>query len=333
MKISKWASLMVCVLTMILFGNGAMAADLSGKKVVVVSGVAKERYEATNYHLFYNGINEAFKASGIKPVYQWAEMTYMTTDEAKTKAGDVAIANARAEKPDVIIVLDDDALKFVAARIDDIPIVFAYVFGAPSDLGMPKDNVTGIIRASYAADIWRLGNKLFGAKTVGLISKNSGPMQGVKNVLTGRAPFIEKEVGVLYKDMFLCETFQEWQKAVTEFPYDLIYLADTSRIVKDGKEMTRQELVVWTVENAKKPVFGATEAEVESGALLAIVTSEPAMGAMAAETAMEILNGAAPAQVYKQSKKGKLVINAKTAQKYKVEIPYDILSTAEKIYE
>ena len=113
----------------------------------------------------------------------------------------------------------------------------------------------------------------------------------------------------------------------------MIYLADTSRIVKDGKEMTRQELVGWTVENAKKPVFAATESDVEAGALLAIVTSEPAMGAMTAETAIEILNGAAPAQVYKQSKKGKLVINAKTAQKYKVDIPYDILSTAEKIYE
>jgi len=333
MKIFRMACLMTCLLTMALAGNGAFAADLSGKKVVIVSGVAKERYEATGYHLIYKGIDEVFKVSGIKPVYQWAEMTYMTTDEDKTKAGDVAIANARAEKPDVIITLDDDALKFVAARIEDIPIVFGYVFGSPSALGMPMDNVTGIIRASYAADIWRLGNKLFGAKTVGLISKNSGPMQGVKTTLAGRAAFIEKEIGVLCKDTILCETFEEWQQAVNTFPYDMIYLADTSRIVKDGKEMTRQELVGWTVENAKKPVFAATESDVEAGALLAIVTSESAMGAMTAETAMEILNGAEPAQVYKQSKKGKLVINAKTAQKYKVNIPYDILSTAEKIFE
>jgi ABC-type uncharacterized transport system substrate-binding protein len=324
---------MVCALTMTLAGNGALAADLSGKKVVVVSTVAKEKSAETNYDMVIDGINQVFKSSGTTPVYQWADMTSLTTDEEFVKAGEAAIAKARAEKPDLIIALGDNALKFVGARIDDIPVVFGYVFGAPSSLGMPKDNVTGIIRSSYAADIWRLGNKLFGAKTVGLLSKDSLPMQGVKTVLSGRAAFIEKEVGVLYKDMFLCGTFEEWQKAVVEFPYDLIYLADTSRIVKDGKEMTRQELVVWTLENAKKPTFGATETDVESGALLAIVTSESAMGAMAAETAIEILNGTPPSQVYKQSKIGKLVINAKTAQKYKVEIPYDILSTAEKIFE
>jgi hypothetical protein len=198
---------------------------------------------------------------------------------------------------------------------------------------MPKDNVTGIIRASYAADIWRLGNKLLGIKTVGMISKDSPSMQGIKGILNGRAPFIEKEVGVLYKDMILCDTFEQWQQAVITFPYELIYLADTSRIVKEGKELTRHELVAWTVDNTKVPVVAATDADVEGGALFAIVTSEKAMGAMAAESAKEILNGAAPTQVYKQSKKGKLLINAKTAKKYKVEVPYDILSTAEKIYE
>jgi ABC-type uncharacterized transport system substrate-binding protein len=110
-------------------------------------------------------------------------------------------------------------------------------------------------------------------------------------------------------------------------------MADTSRIVKDGKELPRQELVRWTVENAKVPVIAAADSDVEAGGLLSIVTSEKAMGALTAETSLEILNGVTPSQVYKQSKKGKLLINAKTAQKYKVNIPYDILSTAEKIYE
>ena len=33
------------------------------------------------------------------------------------------------------------------------------------------------------------------------------------------------------------------------------------------------------------------------------------------------------------STKGKLVINGKTAEKMKVDIPYDLLATAEKVYE
>ncbi|MBI5897477.1 MAG: hypothetical protein HZB24_16200, partial [Desulfobacterales bacterium] len=319
--------------TMALVGNGAFAADLSGKKVVVVSSVHENKAAETGYFLVRDGINAAFKPVGINPIYQWADMTYLTTDEAKAKAGEAAIAKARTEKPDLIIVVGDDALKFVGAPIDDLPIVFAYIWGAPSALGMPRENVTGIVRASYAGDIWRLANKLLGVKTVGMISKGSAAMEGIKRILEGRAPFLEKESGVLYKDMILCDTFQDWEKAVNTFSYDFIYLADTSRITKNGKELPRQEVVRWTVDNAKVPVIAAADSDVEAGALFSIVTSEHANGQMAAETALEILNGAPPSQVYKQSKKGKMLINAKTAQKYKVEIPYDILSTAEKIYE
>lgn len=95
----------------------------------------------------------------------------------------------------------------------------------------------------------------------------------------------------------------------------------------------REELTRWTVDNAKVPVIAAAEADVEGGALLAVVTSEKTIGKMAAETALEILNGASPGQEYKQSKKGKLVINAKTAQKYKLDIPYEILSSADRVIE
>ncbi len=320
------------VIALLLVGP-AMAADLSGKKVVVVSGVSKAKNDETGYNLYQAGIKEVLDAAGIKMVLQWAEMTYQPDDDAKMKAGDVAIANVRAETPNLIVVLDDDALKFVGARIDDIPVVFAFVFNSPSKLGMPKDNVTGIIRASYAADNWRLAKKLFNAKTVGLLSKYSLPMEGVKKVLSGRAPLLEKASGVTYKDMFMCETFEDWEKAVKNFPYDFIYVADSSRITKDGKEIPRKEMVKWTVDNSKVPVIAAIEEDVESGGLLSVVTSEHNIGKMAAETAIDILNGAAPSQVYQMAKKGKLVINAKTAQKYKMEIPYEILSSADRVIE
>jgi hypothetical protein len=57
-------------------------------------------------------------------------MTYLTTDEEFAKASETAIAKARAEKPDLIIVLDDDVLKHVGAKIDDIPIVFGLCVSA-----------------------------------------------------------------------------------------------------------------------------------------------------------------------------------------------------------
>ncbi len=325
--------LFLCLIALVLFGGSAMADDLSGKKVVVVSGINKDKVQAIDYYMYYDGINEVFKEVNITPIYQWAEMTYKVTDEDKKAAGDAAIAKAKAEKPDLIIALDDDALKWVGARIDDIPIVFGAVFASPKALGLPKPNVTGITRASYAADIWKLTKKLFDVKTVGMLSKYSLPMAGAKQYLTAGAQKIEAYSGVLFKDMIMCNTFEEWQKAVNTFPYDFIYLADTSRITKDGKEMSRDELVQWTVVNAKVPVTGATEKDVAAGALLSIITSKRALGHMVAQESIGILKGGPISQEYKQSKKGSLLFNAKTIQKYKVDIPYEIMSTAEKVFE
>lgn len=322
----------LCLLSAVLALTLAAGPVLAAKKVVVISGLTEEKARVANFPKIFEGIEEAFKGTDVQTIYQYVN-TDLKSEEEKASAGEDAIHAARQVKPDLIITLGDGALKYVGSKIDDTPVVFSFVFGAPNTLGMPKSNATGIIRTSYAADIWTLAHRLYGSKTVALISKDGASMRGVKRVLSARAGLIEKKAGVLYQDMYLVNTFEEWRDTVLNFSYDFIYLADTSRIVKGGNEMSKQELIAWTVANSKVPVIAATEADVEAGALYAIVTSEKTNGQMAAEEALKILNGAAPDQVYKQSTKGKLVVNLKTAQFYKTEIPYDILSTAEKVYE
>ena len=258
----------------------------------------------------------------------------MPSEEEKHAAGDKAIEKILAAKPDLVITLNDNCLKYVGAKIDGLPVVFAYIFGKPQSLGLPKDNVTGVLRRSYAADIWSMAQKLMGVKTVSLLSKHSMSMAGVRKYLAAGADKLEAASGVRYKEMYLLNTFDEWKSAVENFSEDFIYLADTSRISKGETILPREEITRWTVDNAKVPVIAATEIDVRGGALFAIVTSEHAIGIKAAELADKILNGAAPKDIpYTPSTTGKLVVNVKTAQQYQVEIPYEILSTAGAIYE
>ncbi len=331
-KIAVW--MMALMFMVVVFSGHAAAEDLSGKKVVVISGVSKENAPKIGYNLVYDGINEGFKTAGLSPIYQWVEMDSLTTDEDKAAAGKTAIEKSREHKPDLIITLNDDALKFIGAQIDDIPVVFAFIFGSPAKLGMPKDNVTGVLRTSYAADIWKLAKTILPkVDTVALISKKSASMAGIRRILFGRAPLLKEASGVEFKEMYLLDTFDEWKQTVDNFSYDFIYLADTSRIVKGDTPLSREETTAWTVANAKVPVIAAAEGDVKAGALFSIVTSEQGIGMTAAEVAITILNGEPPPQVYKQSKKGKLVFNMKTANDKKIEIPYDILSSADVVYE
>lgn len=324
----------VCMVISFLFTGAALA-----KKVVIVTGVDgntdKATLQAIGYQPVYDGIEEIAGGAGHEIVYQWYNLEKAPGAGEKAAMGQAAVAQIKESGPDVVIVVGGDALRFIGVKIDDIPVVFTYVFSHVKTFPeLPKPNIAGVTRKSYAADIWALAHQLLGAKTVALLSKDNTAMQGVKKYLTALADKLEAASGVRYKEMYLVSTFEEWQKAVIDFPEAFIYLADTSRILKDGKEMPRDQVTAWTVANAKVPVVAATEIDAKAGALYSIVTSEKNMGRKAAEVAVKILSGASPGDIqYVQSKKGKLVINMKTAQQYGLEIPYEILESAEEVFE
>ena len=245
------------------------------------------------------------------------------------------VAKVKAMKPDLVISLSDDALRHVGLKFTEVPVVFGFVFGDPTKVpGLPRENITGVVRKSYAADNFALAKKLLGVKTVAMVSKDSESMAAVKGYMAAGADKLEAATGVHYLGMDLVNTFEEWKNAVLATPAEFIYLADASRITRGGEEMPRAEVTRWTVDNAKVPVIAALEDDVEAGALFAIVTSFTDNGQVTAELGTKILSGTPPADIpYTPSTKGRLVINAATAKKMNVNIPYEILSTAEKIYE
>lgn len=307
---------------------------IAAQKVIVVSGVSEtSAANAGTYQMVFDGIKEGLQTGGIVPEFQFVDLGVLS-EAAKESTGTEAAAKIVAAKPDLVISLNDDCLKHIGSKIDTIPVVFAWIWSKPETLGMPKSNITGVTRQSYATDIWSMARKLTGADNVALLSRNSSSMAGVKQYLSAGADKLAQASGVKFMDMYLLDSFAEWTEKVHHFPAKLMYLADTSRLMNDGVEMKDADLVAWTVANAKVPVIAAAEKDVKAGALFAIVTSEKAIGVSAAEIALKILAGAKPADIpYVASAKGKLVINGKTAQKSNITIPYEILATAEKIYE
>jgi putative tryptophan/tyrosine transport system substrate-binding protein len=329
-RINRIIFVLLCMSFVLIFTGPALA----DKKVLVLLGASPENATLGGYEMIYEGIHSILKPAGIVPQFLWVDLDSLTSAEQKLATSTAAIPKIRAMNPDLIIAVNDDCVVFFGQQIDDIPMVFTYVFAAPASMGLPKVNITGVLRRSYAVDIWAMAKKLLNVNTVEMISKNSSAMEGVKHYITAGADQLAAASGVKFLDMHLVDTFTEWQDRVKNISADFIYLADTSRISQDDKMVTRTEISRWTASNAKVPVIAATEEDVAAGALFSIVTSEEAQGAHAAEIALRILNGAAPSDIpYETSVKGKLVINAATAQKMKVDIPYEILSSAEAIFE
>ena len=304
-------------------------------KVVIVPGLNEaEAKSVSTYAPFFKGIEDVLSANNTTWEYHYVGLDGALDDTERFAIGKKAISAIKALNPDVIIAVNDNVVKFVATEAGTTPVVAGFFWGSPESLGLPTANITGVARRSFAADIWSMTNQIFGATTVSLLSKNSFSMAQIRTGILGKADVLEKASGVRVKEMYLCDTYDEWKKHVNNWSEDIIYLADASRLMAGDKEIPADEVVRWTVENAKVPVVGANEEAARDGAVLAIVTSEEIWGRQTGEMAVKIINGTPVSEIPVESVvKGKLIINGKTAMDKGIDIPYEIISSADQVYE
>ncbi len=325
-KINRW---IICVVFFVLLAGSAQASQ----KVTVITGIGKVNTKRIGtIQPVFDGIREVLLRRGIVPEFEYVELAGVD-DAIKEGVGLSASALALRHNPDVVITLTDDALKYVGTRIDNTPVVFAYIYSNPMGLGLPKSNITGVTRSSHAVQIWKLARELTGADKVIMLSKNNEAMQGAKKALEANASGLRVASGVKLTAVHLVDRFRDWADVVKNCRTGMIYLADTSRVDRNGP-MKDEDLVHWTVQNAHVPVIAAAEKDVKAGALLAVVADDKQVGINAARLAIRILDGARPSDIpYVTTTQGALVINKEAARKFDVQIPRAVLSSAMKIYE
>lgn len=328
----KWLKVMVfCFISMGVLAGNAWCES----KVAIIAGLTEvDMKKNTTYVPLFQSIEETLKSNNVSWEYFYVDLDNAPDDAARMALGKETVNRVKATNPNVMIVVFDNVITYIAKQVEGIPVVAGYFFGSPESLGLPTKNITGVARRSFAVDIWGIANQVTGAKTVSMISKNNFSMAQVRTGLLAKADALEKMSGVRIKEMYLCDTFEEWKKHVEAWSEDLLYMADTTRIMNGDKEMASADLVRWTVDNAKVPVVGATEEATKDGALFSVITSEGIWGNQMAEMVMKIIKGTPVSEIPMETvSKGKLVINAKTATEKKIDIPYEILSSADHVFE
>jgi ABC-type uncharacterized transport system substrate-binding protein len=276
-----------------LFGCLLLATNaLGASKVAIIAGLTEaDMKKNTTYVPLFQNIEDSLKENNVSWEYFYVGLDNAPDDAARMALGKETINKVKASNAKVIVVVFDNVITYIAKQVEDVPVVAGYFFGSPESLGLPTKNITGVSRRSFAVDIWAIVKQINNAKSVSMISKNNFSMAQVRSGLLAKADDLEKMSGVRMKEMYLCDTFDEWKKYVENWSEDMIYLADTTRIMDGDREMSSAELVRWTVDNAKVPVVGATEEAANDGALLSVVTSEGMWGKQMADMVMKIING------------------------------------------
>jgi len=246
----------------------------------------------------------------------------------KVKAGELAKTKIEEEKPDILILCDDDAQEYFGKDAEGTPIVFCGVNQPPSRYGYPRENVTGILEIPFFEESIQFAESLFPS----LLAKSSVSAtrilflgdQGITTEgMNERAKTI-KFPGVETVEAKSAATFDEWKNIIAESEdqYDAIFLT-AYRVLADsaGSSVPTRDVGSWTAENSPIPVFALLDYMVEEGILGGVVQSPYRQGYQAGLLVLDILfKGVAPSSLpLLELKTGERMINIKTAKRFGLE--------------
>ncbi len=301
-----------------------------------------------SYHEEYDwvqGINEALNSSFKSGVEH--RMFYMDTkrrpDEAWKKQ---AAANAKKAideyAPEVVIAVDDNAQKYVVRDYvgrSKIQFVFCGVNAKPNAYGYPSSNATGILERAYPNQVLemlrRINPKI---QNVAWISDDSQTALGVLPRVRDKAN--SKELPLKIVDYVQPSTFVQWKRTIRRYNKNPDVHAFIIPLYHTVKNSTGEESVLpaavmeWTVKNTTKPIAGFWPFSTDDGALCAVAVDPHEHGKVAALMAKQILSGKSASDIpMVVNKNGYVILNLKTAHQLDIDVPFEVIQSADNIIE
>jgi putative ABC transport system substrate-binding protein len=271
------------------------------------------------------GFTDALESGGYRDGEN-VLFTFVSADGSSERAQEIAQQFAK-EKMDLIFALSTVSAKAVAQYAPQTPLVFSAVSN-PVEAGLitsyekPGKNATGTSDMIPVAAHIQLLRELFPtAKTVGVIYNNedASSLLQVKEVKRNANVY-----GLGYKEAVVSETKEVAQQAAKLFEeIDVLYLPADLTTLKGLK------IVLSLAKKKGVPVIAAEATSVKQGALATIEVDYYRLGFEAGKHAIEIMQGKKPGEIAALKEvEGKIIINEKTAQAYRIAIPQALKNNA-----
>lgn len=245
------------------------------------------------------------------------------TDEFKQQAGQKVKAEIDAWQPDLVIVADDNASKYVLVpyyKDGKIPFVFCGLNWDASLYGFPCSNVTGMVEVAPWDGLLAQMRTIAKGDRIGILAPdNETGHKEVENVC--------KKFG-LKPVIYYAKDIEDWKKGFTSLQaqVDMLVLESDGGLYDAQKDA----LKTFVAQNTKVPT-GATYDFMSKYALITFGKVAQEQGYWAADAALKILGGKSPTQIpVAQNKEGVLIVNEKILEASKIEVPFEILQVAER---
>jgi len=232
--------------------------------------------------------------------------------------------------PDIVVLMDDNALKYLGPDITDdgTPVIFMGVNNDPVnyfDAGIPK-NLSGILERPNLKQSAYLVEQLLPAsnrsKLMVMMDAGATSYAIIKTSLAGKSQISFNDH---HLRTYLTSSWEEWKRKVRKLPtdgYDALLLGNYATI-KDryGRQIPLDEVAEWTSVNSKIPVMGVWRFSIGTRkALGGLVISGKYQGEQAAElTKITLRNGKTPA--IRTPLEGELVFSESELARWQIVLP------------
>lgn len=259
------------------------------------------------------------------------------------------------EKPDILFIMDDDALRHVGAKLLDteLPIVFGGINLLVTDpdygwvslnervpladsMEKPGHNITGVLERIAIRSGFNLLHQIVPeAKTALFLSDSSALSQQLLRTAGDSTIFNNlpiEVIGQLYTD-----SFSTMQKMVLEYQDKvdaIIMFLPWTFEDENGNHIPQERVVRWLLKNNSKPGIAYLDILAKEGFLCGLVVDMVQQGVHAGIIGGKILGGADPSEIpIIDPVANRIMINLARSRQLGVDIPFEVISNTDVVFQ
>lgn len=302
--------------------NGTALVKYAGKKILYID----------SYHEGYawsdgitKGVRTVLEGTGIELKVHRMDTKRNPAEDFKKQAGLKAKAAIEEFKPDVVIVSDDNAVKYVLAefyRDASLPFVYCGVNWNSSVYGLPYKNTAGMVEVALTN---QLIDKLKQYAKGGRLGYLSADTETERKNLENYNNLLKLN----FTKTAFAKNFAEWKTAFKKMQEETdVLIFENNAGIPDWND---EEAEKFTLENSKIP-SGTVNDWIMKTVLIGYTKVPEEQGEHSAKTALKILDGANPGNIPEvTNKKGDLMLNLKVARKLNIAFTPAMIRTAKTI--
>jgi len=293
-----------------------------GKKVLYIDSY-HEGYEWSDG--ITKGIKNILNDTGVELKILRMDTKRNDTEEFGKQAGLRAKSIIDDFKPDIVIISDDPAFKYLLMpyyKDASLPFVFCGINWDVSIYGAPYNNTAGMIEVSLIPKLITFLEEYSRGERLGFIAGNTSTDK--KN-----AQYYNKLYNITFTKTYHVNTFEEWKESFQSLQEEVdVLILENNAGITDWNDLEAEAFVL---ENTKIPA-GADQVWLSNDSLISLAKIPEEQGEWSASTALMILDGTPPLDIpMVTNKKGMLYVNLNIAEKLGAIIRPELLKNAQII--